>query len=109
MNRLTVGLLLGLLAGVPAGAAIHAQFAEKSALVKSSAPALVKSIGVAEEWDSSTLKKAMDPMPSPRAAASEADGWLMIFAWITGACLILSLVVPSVCAWIEEIRKRPKV
>lgn len=46
---------------------------------------------------------------SPRAAASEADGWLLIFAWITGACLILSLVVPSVCAWIEEIRKRPKV
>lgn len=68
MNRLTVGLLLGLIAGVPAGAAIHAQFAENSALVNSSVPALFKSRGMADQWDSSSLKKAMDPTPAAQLA-----------------------------------------
>jgi hypothetical protein len=68
MNRLTVGLLMGLVAGVPAGAAIHAQFAEKSALVESSAPALFKSRGMADEWDSSSLKKAVHPTPTTQLA-----------------------------------------
>lgn len=68
MNRLTVGLLLGLIAGVPAGAAIHAQLAEKSALVESSAPALFKSRGIAEEWDASSLRKAVDPTPTTQHA-----------------------------------------
>lgn len=32
MNRLTVGLILGLIAGVPSGVAIHAQYVRNAAL-----------------------------------------------------------------------------
>ncbi|MNC34502.1 hypothetical protein D3C75_829370 [compost metagenome] len=65
MNGLTAGLLLGLIAGVPAGAAIHAQY------VRSEAPAIQSTTVVA---DRNPCKPVSQTESFPKKFADAAMG-----------------------------------